>query len=63
MQNVDRLQGNSPILRDRVCSGWAKEGTTPFGTASKALQSQAILALEAGAPLHRRGELGKEANM
>lgn len=63
MQNVAKLQGGSLVLRDRACSRWAKEGTTPFGTISKVLQSQGILALDTGAPLHGREELGKEAKI
>lgn len=63
MQNVAKLQGDSPVLRDRVCSRWAKEGTTPFGTTCKALQSQGILALDTGAPLHCMGKLGKETKI
>lgn len=62
MQNVTKLQEDSSVLRERTCR-WAKEGTTPFGTTSKALQSQDILALDTGAPLHHSGELGKEAKM
>lgn len=50
MENVAKLQGDSPVLRGRACSRWAKEGTTPFGTTSKALQSQGIPALDNGAP-------------
>lgn len=63
MQNVTKLQGDSPILRHRICSRWDKKVTVPFGTTSKALQSQGILALDTGAPLHCGGELGKEAKM
>lgn len=63
MQIVTKLQGDSPILRYRVSSRWAKEGTTPFGATSKALQSHGVLALDTRAPLHRSRELGKEAKM
>lgn len=63
MQNVTKLQGDSPVLRDSVSSRWVKEGITPFGTTCKALQIQGILALDTGTPLNHSGELGKEAKI
>lgn len=58
LQDATKLQGDSPIPRDRGCSRQAKEGSGPLGT-----HLWGILAWDTGAqgPPCTPGELGKEA--